>query len=237
MKMTSNELRGFVTGLVLGDGTIDKGTERRAFRIATITEEFAYYIKEALTDNTKFKVTIMQFSEKVDKNNIKHQEYCRVSTNAQSYFVKIYHQFYDDYRNRRITKKALGWLTDAGLANWYMSDGYIVNVGKTKGKIKDRRVEIALDRYSEADVDRVISYFEGTYGYSCSKVKRKAGMYRIRISLKDAQHFFLRIAPYVLKVDGMEYKLNMNYDYQPKWMCDEYYELMTSIRSASHLTE
>lgn len=236
MKMTSNELRGFVTGLVLGDGTIDKGTERRAFRIATINEEFAYYIKEAFNDNTKFKITLMQYSA-TNKGGVKHQEYCRVSTNAQPYFAKIYHQFYDDYRNRRITKKALEWLTDAGLANWYMSDGYIVNVGKTTGKIKDRRVEIALDRYCETDVDKVITYFETTYGYKCSKVKRKSGMYRIRISLKDAQYFFLRIAPYVLKVVGMEYKLNMNYDYQPKWMCDEYYELMMSINSASRLTE
>ena len=33
-------------------------------------------------------------------------------------------------------------------------------VGNTTGKIKDRRVELATDRYSEADVDRAIRYFE-----------------------------------------------------------------------------
>lgn len=238
MKMKNNELRGFVTGLVLGDGTIDKGTNRRAFRFVTINEEFAYYIRGAFIDNTSFKVKVLQVSRTVDKNGVNHKEHCRLSTNAQPYFAKMYHIFYDDYRRRVITKKALKWLTPAGLANWYMSDGYIVHVGKTKGVIKDRRVEIALDRYREEDVDRVIKYFSDTYGYRCSKVKRKSGMYRIRFSLKDAQHFFLLIAPYVLKVPGMSYKIDLSYDYKPEWMCDEYYELMISINnSASHLTE
>ena len=73
-----------------------------------------------------------------------------------------------------------------------------------------------------------IEYFETAYGYKCHKVRRKPGVYRIRFSLLSAQNLFLMIKPYIS--EGFEYKLNMNYDYQPKWMSDEYYEYMISLK-------
>lgn len=230
-KLDSKELRGFLTGLILGDGTIDKGIDARAFRMKSIDEEFIFHIREYLMSNTNFKIKIVEHDE-YTKKGIHHKSYFDLSIKAHPYFAKKYHHFYDDNRQRRITIKTLSWLTPAGIANWYMSDGYIVRVGANSGKIKDRRVEIATDRYSSEDVDKMMDYFKSEYGFKTTKVRRRDGIYRIRFSLMDAQHFFLLIKDYM--IPSMYYKMDLCYDYQPKWMCDDYYELMMSFRSASN---
>ena len=231
MKMTGSEFRGYVTGLVLGDATISQSGAsscKRAFTIVTINEEFAFDIRQTIIDNLDVRVRLLEREPHTGEDGVHHQGYFVVSTKAHPYFNKMYGWFYNDDGSRRISQKALDKLTPAGIANWYMSDGYVVNVGKTKGKIVDRRIEIATDRYPEKDVDRAIEYFETTYGYKCHKVRRKPGVYRIRFSLLSAQNLFLMIKPYIS--EGFEYKLNMNYDYQPKWMSDEYYEYMISLK-------
>jgi hypothetical protein len=50
--MKSSELKGYLTGLILGDGTIDKGTTKRAFRIKSINFDFIDKIEKDLKDTT-----------------------------------------------------------------------------------------------------------------------------------------------------------------------------------------
>jgi len=220
--MKSSELKSFLTGLVLGDGTIDKGVTKRAFRIKSINFDFIDYIATEL-QNTPFTIKIKEFPATY-KNGINRKPYKELAIKAHPYFNKKYNHFYNDYKKRRISKEVLTWLTPCGLANWYMSDGYIVNVGKNSGKIYNRRVEIATDRYTEHDVDKIINMFENKYNYEMTKVKRREGVYRIRFKLKSAQHFLLMIEPYI--VPSMRYKILLPYSSQPKWMCDEYFSLI-----------
>lgn len=231
--MYSSELKGFITGLILGDGSIDKGVTKRAFRIKSINHDFIRYIGEVIRKSTNFDVKIT-YHPATYKDGVVRKSYSELYIKAHPYFNKKYNHFYNDYRKRRITTEALGWLNPRGLAAWYMSDGYIVQVGKRSGTIKDRRVEIATDRYTKTDVEKMQRFFENRYGFKTSLVKRKKGVYRLRISLLDAQHFFVMIEPYV--VPSMRYKLNLNYDYRPKWMTDEYYDLMLRLQSAELLT-
>lgn len=221
--MKSTELRSFLTGLILGDGTIDSGISKRSFRIKSISHDFIDYIERSLRETTNFNIVVREFSGST-KNGTIRQPYKELIIKAHPYFNKRYHFFYDDYRNRRITKEVLKWLSPIGLANWYMSNGYIIKVGKESSEIKDRRVEIATDRYKKDDVEKIRDYFETEYGFSMKLVKRKEGMYRLRFSLLSAQHFFLMIEPYI--VPSMRYKILLPYDYQPKWMADEYYSLI-----------
>lgn len=232
--MNSSELKGFIAGLILGDGTIDKGVTKRAFRIKSINEDFVDYIAEELSESTPFKIEALTFGAET-KDGVSRKQYKELRIKAHPYFNKKYHFFYDDFRKRRITSESLAWLNPRGLAAWYMSDGYVTHVGKTKGKIVDRRVELCTDRYSEEDVAKIKRHFEDTYGYTVKMVKRREGVYRLRISLLDAQHFFLMIEPYV--VPSMRRKLNLEYDYQPKWMGDEYYDLMKRLQSAEDPNE
>lgn len=224
--MKSTELRGYLTGLILGDGSIDKGVTKRAFRIKSINIDFIESIEKVLKETTNFKIEVRYFDAS-SKDGVNRKPYAELKVQAHPYFNKKYNFFYDDYRNRRITVESLRWLNSQGLANWFMSDGYTTLVGRKSGVIKDRRVELATDRYSEEDVNKIKKYLEETYGYTIKKVKRKEGVYRLRFSLLSAQHFFAMIEPYV--VPSMRYKLNMCYEQQPKWMINEYYHLMNEI--------
>lgn len=231
--MNSSELKGYLTGLILGDGSIDKGVTKRSFRIKSINHDFIDKIERDLKDTTPFTIDVI-LVEASYKNGVSRRPYKELKIKSHPYFNKKYNFFYDDFRNRRITKESLNWLTPEGIANWYMSDGYIVHVGKNSGEIKDRRVELATDRYSPDDVKQIQQFFEDTYNFKTSLVKRKHGVYRIRFSLLSAQYLFLMINEYI--TPSFQYKLNLQYTYHPKWMSDDYYRLMMKLQSAETQT-
>lgn len=224
--MNSSTLKSYLTGLILGDGYIDHGVAKRAFRIKSVNKDFIQKIEKDLKKSTNFNISVMSHRAEVKADGVNHREYQELSISAHPYFSKIYHKFYNDFGKRTISKSSLEDLEWEGWANWFMSDGYTVKVGKESGVIKDRRVDLCTDRYSETDVDMLVSFVSKTFGYKVSKIKR-GNVFRVRIGLKDAQYFFCNISPFV--VSSFLYKLDMSYDYRPTWMTDEYYELMQNI--------
>lgn len=228
--MNSSELRGYLTGLILGDGHIDKGVQKRAFTIKSINKDFIYKIYEDLSASTNFKICVREFDER-EVNGVTHKKYWELKVYSHPYFSKKYPYFYTDERKRRITNETMKWITLNGIANWYMSDGYICLVGRKSVNIKDRRVEICTDRYTKKDLEKVVNAFMQKYGWKCSIVKH-GNKHRIRISLLSAQDMFVKIYPYMTK--SFYYKLNLNYDYQPKWMTEEYFNLMSKIQKCEY---
>lgn len=229
--MNSTELRGYLTGLILGDGTIGKGVEKRSFEIKSINKDFIEKIYKDLSSCSNFNIIMKEIPSYIDSNNVNHKTSYTLTIKAHPYFNKKYGFFYDDYRKRRITNESLKWLNLNGLANWYMSDGYICLVGKTKNMIRDRRVDLCTDRYKKEDVEKIHSYFYEQWGWETSIIKRKTNakdMYRIRFKKYSAQDFLYKIHPYI--VPSFYYKLDMKYDYKPTWMSEEYYSLMTEIQ-------
>ena len=229
--MNSSELRGYLTGLILGDGTLGKGVHKRSFEIKSINKDFIERIYEDIKSCSNFNIILKTVEARTDDYGVNHKLHYMLTIKAHPYFNKKYNYFYNDYRVRRITNESLSWLTLNGLANWYMSDGYICLVGKTKGYIRDRRVDLCTDRYKKEDVEKIRKYFYDTWGWETSLIKRKTNskdMYRIRFKKTSAQDFLYKISPYI--VPSFYYKLNMCYDYQPEWMTDEYYNLMIKIQ-------
>lgn len=227
--MNSTKLRGYLTGLILGDGTIGKGVTRRSFEIKSINEDFIRKIESDLKGSTNFQIRVTK-KDAFELNGVNRKDTYILTVSANPYFNKRYNFFYDDNRKRRITTESLEWLNEEGLANWYMSDGYVCHVGKQSGVIKDRRVDICTDRYHLSDVIKIQTYFEKRWGWKTSIIRRKQNggvVHRIRISLPSAQDFFLKINDHV--TPSFKYKLNMKYDHQPNWMSDEYYNLMLQI--------
>jgi len=223
----STQLRGYLTGLILGDGHIDNGVSKRAFRIKSIYEDFIDKILNDLSF-TNFKLHKNSFTGYTDKYGTNHKDYFELYIEANPYFRKLYSNFYDDYKNRIISDFALNSLTLQGIANWYMSDGYITHVGKESGIIKDRRIDICTDRYSKDDCIKFSEYLT-SIGYGASIVKRDK-FYRVRIKQRCAQRLFLDIKDFI--VPSMYYKLNLMYDYKPDWMSEEYFDFQNSLISA-----
>ena len=224
--ITATELRSFFAGLILSDGSIDRGITNRAFSQASVNRDFIEYIDSFTQTYTNFKSNIV-YIPAYSKLGINHKESWRFRINAHPYFAKLYHLFYDDYRKKYINPKVLNWLDLRGLANWYMSDGYCTNVGKTKGNIVDCRVEFCNDCFTYDDNVLFCNYLTSK-GYKTNPIKR-GSFYRARMSLYDAQRFFVEINQYV--VPSMKYKLYMGID-RP-WMTQEYKELKSYISAQS----
>jgi hypothetical protein len=114
-----------------------------------------------------------------------------------------------------------------------MSDGYICLVGKNKGNIYNRRIDICTDRYYEEDVDLIIKHFKDKFDLECSKNKRNK-TYRTRIKNVSYEKFIDIIKPYI--VDSMKYKMYLGYTNQPKNLSDKAWEFQQSLLSAVPLT-
>lgn len=236
--MNSSELRGYLTGLIFGDGRIDNGVRKRAFEIKSMNEDFIKQIYKDISSCTNFQCSYRMVEGYTDAKGVSHKKCWIFRINAHPYFAKKYHFFYNDYRQRRIHKTALKWLTLRGLANWYMSDGYICLVGKTKGFIYDRRVDLCTDRYRKPDVKKIRTYLKEQWGWETSLIQRKQNkktIYRIRFKKRSAQDFLYKIHPFI--TPSFRYKLDMKYDHRPDWMTDEYYNLMKEIHECESLNE
>jgi hypothetical protein len=227
--MNSTELRGYLTGLILGDAYIDNGVQNRALRLKSINKDFLDKVYTDISSVTNFKIIVKEYQESV-RDEVNHKKYWELYIKAHPYFSKIYHYFYDDYRNRYISDWALNYLNTQGLANWYMSDGYVTLVGRESNVISNRRVEFCTDRYGEIGAERVAAYLN-SLGYEARSFRR-GGVYRVRLAIKTAQNFLIDISQYI--VPSMQYKLYLAYDYRPSWMTDAYYNLMNDIKNSAY---
>lgn len=231
--MNSSELKGYLTGLIFGDGCIDKGITKRAFEIKSIHFDFIQKIKEDIESCSNFKIHINYNPEYLSKDGTHHKESWTLRIEAHPYFAKKYHHFYDDNRKRTVSKEATTWLTPNGLANWYMSDGYVCLVGKTKGLIRSRRIDLCTDRYPKHIVQRLVKILYDNFNINASIIKRNK-FYRIRIQSTSYQTFMNTIYPYI--VPSMQYKLYLGYEQQPEWMENWLWDIQKSLKSAITLT-
>lgn len=222
--MNSSKLKGYLTGLIFGDGYIDKGVTKRAFCIKSINKDFIDKIEKDLISCTNF--TIIRKTNLAYEN---HKENYELRIKAHPYFAKKYHHFYGDKKERIASKESLNWLNDVGLANWYMCDGYITLVGKTKGYIRSRRIELCTDRYELSTIQKMQQALKKNFNIECSIIKRDR-FYRLRIKTESYKIFINLVRPYI--VNSMLYKLYLGYEQKPKWMDDNMWEYQVYLKSA-----
>lgn len=226
--MKSSELKGFLTGLLIGDGSIDKGVTKRAFSIKSINRTFIEKIQSEIESCTNFKCHV-KYTPAHFSAGCNHKESWEFKIEAHPYFNKIYHKFYDDFRHRRITKYIPKYITAYGIATWFMSDGYICLVGKNNKNIRSRRIDFSTDRYSKLEVENLQKMMIRKFNIKCSIIKRK-DYYRLRVLRESYQDFLNLIFPYL--VPSMYYKIYLGYEQQPLWMSNEMWNLQCYIKSA-----
>ena len=231
--MNSSELKGYLTGLIFGDARIDNGVTKRAIRMRSINKDFIYKIKSDLESCSNFDI-VVNFHQGKWANGCNHKDNWELYIKAHPYFAKKYHHFYDDYKHRVASKEALSWLTPNGLANWYMSDGYVCLVGKSANNIRSRRIDICTDRYSLETVEAMSRMLKDKFNLNCSIIKRDK-FRRLRIQQSSYETFINLVKPYM--VDSMMYKLYLGYEYQPVWMSDENWQIQMNLRSANTQTD
>lgn len=230
--MNSSELKGYLTGLIFGDARIDNGVTKRAIRLRSVNKDFVEKIKSDIESCANFDIVINYHQGKC-ANGCNHKDNWELYIKAHPYFAKKYSHFYDDYKHRIASKEALNWLTANGLANWYMSDGYVCLVGKNSGNIRNRRIDICTDRYSLDTVQKMSDMLKERFNIDTSIIKHDK-FRRLRIKQSSYETFINLVKPYM--VNSMMYKLYLGYEQQPVWMSNENWDLQINLRSAITLT-
>ena len=232
--ISSSELRGFFTGLILGDATIDRGVRARALRMKFTNKEFLDLVVSIVEENTPFKYYLREQPKRVDSNGVHHRRYWDFGIVAHPYFNKLYHYFYNDTRHRVVYSKNMRWLNPIGLASWYMSDGYVCLVGKTKGQIVDRRMDICTDRYYLEDIHLMQCVLKERFDIETTVIKR-GKFYRIRVAKSSYEQFISTVSPYI--VPSMQYKLYLGYQSKPDILSEDAWEFQQYLHSATTLTD
>lgn len=231
--MTSSELKGYLAGLIVGDAYIDKGITKRGLVIKSVCKQFIDKVQHDISSCTQFTTYVRQH-DACFCGGCHHKEYWEFIVKAHPYFAKKYHHFYTDSGSRWVSREVTQWMTAAGIANWFMGDGYTCLVGKSKGIIKSRRIQFCTDRYDMKSIERLQKMLENKFGIKTSVIKRN-NRYRINILIESFDSFLTLVYPHL--VPDMYYKIYLAYEKQPIWMSNENWEIQQSIRSAITLTD
>ena len=238
MKLSSSELKSFIYGTLLGDAKIERNG--KVFSIKQINKDlidFKYSILKEHFQDVEYKIIPAHFDGKWN-----HQELYEVRVKDE-YFKKLFNVFYDLIDDGKHVVKVirnisiLQQLTPIGLAMWFADDGTTALIGKTSGKVKDRRVEICTENFTWHECEIIKKYFKLFLKYEVSLIRRNSSdRCRVRIKILDAQCFLKDISIYIISYfPSMLYKLDMGYniDSQSKLLTKDYKLLLEEVKRHS----
>ena len=220
--LCTSDLKSFVYGMMLGDGTIHRNGKEFKFRqIERTLVEYKMKVIQA-TLNPERLIYRTQPAYNCGKWN--HRELYEVRV-KHPYFTKMYDLFYPE-NFKRVTAKVLESLKPNGLAVWLADDGTMNLIGKEnflsgkKDRLTDRRLEICTDGFLYEDVLLIKEYFDDRYGkgstviinrdYKDKQFENSTG-YRLRFRVEAAQKLLTEVHKEFYNYPELLYKLDMGY--------------------------
>lgn len=199
--------------MALGDAYVakNKGTCYLSLNHGYKQKEYVLYKKKLLEMLTH--TTYKEIPPRGGKNpNIE----ISLTTRTHPLYKRLHELFYVNGR-RTVRKGILNWLTDEGIAIWYMDDGALTKSRKTlkNGKriISNRTMWLHTCAFPIDEQMMIIDFFKKRYGIEFKLQKQSTFgekvYYSLRCNAGNANKFFEIIAPYV--VPSMAYKLDMEY--------------------------
>ena len=117
----------------------------------------------------------------------------------------IYKLLYSDNK-KKITRKALEYLTPQGIAIWYMDDGSLY-AQRRNGRV--HAYQMVLSTYCEdiEEAQDIINYFIDTWNIKFN-IKKNKNRYSLTCNTKEIRKFIEIVKPYVSKIKCMTYKID-----------------------------
>jgi len=208
-KLKSSQLDAAIYGMLLGDGSCDRGegnfTKNSNFilKVGHSKKQEEYLLwKKKIVDQ------IGTVSTKVWEYDKQNAVYFR--TNARKYFTKLEKIFYTN-RKKNVSLKILNKLNDLSLAIWFMDDGYI-----SCNKSGSCYGELCTDQFNIDQVKMIQKWFIDKYKLNVGirELKYKSGkyygkvVYRIKFNSENCKKLKNIIYPFVNQISCMKYKLS-----------------------------
>jgi len=208
--------RGALYGLSLGDGciTLSKGAKNHSILIGHGPKQEEYITHKAKKLQSIFggKELKVRFYQVYNKRTEKSYTNLQISA-TNPYLNQIHRNLYPT-GVKTITRKVLDFLTDEGLAYWYMDDGAGDICKNKNGKICGCMIRISTYCTKEEALE-IQSWFKDKYELNCVfDIDKRNNKYSVRFNTKDSIKFANLIKPFILPC--MEYKISSVIDYVPR---------------------
>lgn len=194
--------RGILYGMLLGDGNLYLATNNFGVKYVKLTIghspkqreylEHKCQLLHSIFGGKKPKVyTYKSFNQKSDKY---YENLQTVKTNT--YFRQMHRLLYPEGK-KVYTKKVLDYLTDHGLALWFMDDGSGSVKYNSKGEPKG--FYVSLSTYCPKEEAEIIQlWFLEKYGLEAKfSIDKRNNLYSIRFNSKDSMRFKEIVTPYI----------------------------------------
>lgn len=208
--------RGILYGMVFGDGNLHKtqGSVTYALTIGHGPKQIEYLEYKASLVHSIFggKKPVVNSYNSLNKTMNK------VYTNFQfrdtnNYYNQMHRNVYGT-GSKRYTRKTLDYLTDQGLALWFMDDGSGVVCRNKRGNLCGCMIRIST-YCSREDALIIQKWFQDKYNLSCVfDVDPRNNLYSIRFKTQDSKTFASIVEKYLLP--SMRYKVDSILSYVPR---------------------
>jgi recombination protein RecA len=190
-------LKQFIIGSMLGDGTITKVSGLSKHSRFSVAHKSLHkeYIEFKFNFLAKYNLSSSKISEyKIFNERYKEGFYeeVRFKSSANPYFSVYRELFYPE--DVKIIPSLLESLNSFGLAIWFMDDGSVTNVG----------YNLATNGFTLEDVKYLQNIIKNNFNINTS-IQKSSGRYKIYIGHKETDNFKNIISPYIIPC--MEYKL------------------------------
>lgn len=187
-----DELRGAIIGTLLGDswlqmrtkGTATWGCEQTSKPLIQLKAQIA----NELTGRTHRIVSRKRPPRKILENPVESNPKTTFSIHVTHPRLKNYYKILYRDSIKTPTMRTLRWLTDEGVALWFMDDG-MKNISGDHN-----RIIFCTDSFDRFSLSQICQFFSERYGLSSTITSRG----RIQLSGKDAQRLILIMSPFLL---------------------------------------
>lgn len=206
--LNRQDIKGALIGMLLGDACIDYG---KYLKIEHIDKVFDYvqWKAQIINNNLCYASCYLYTYKNGKKTTQKNYRVAKSCSKAHPLISKISERFY--YQGRRtIDSHLIKCLNPIGLAIWYMDDGCLKYKCKNKQlretSLKSWEVVLATHAFNRAEHDVLVNILYKQFGL-IFRVQKQNNFFYLALSAKSQDLFWLMVAPYIVQVESMCYKL------------------------------
>lgn len=204
MKLTRNELKSAIIGMIIGDGCLSKHTDRKKNKTGNAYYQMTHC--EAQLEYLQWKMDILNNISKcsIYPNEDKRtgKMYYRLYSRANPIYTKLYDRFYQ-YGKKSVDEYIIKMITPLALSIMYMDDGCI---GKANPKSYTKETfYLCLDNFDYANLFLIKKSLKIKFDLDWNINRTSRKYYQLRLLNKHNEKFVKIIKPYI--INSMNYKL------------------------------
>jgi len=212
--------RGILYGMLFGDGNLYTATNNFGVKYTKLTighspKQRGYLEHKCDLLHSALGGKKPKIYEYESFNKTANKKYTNLQTVKTNKYFRQMHSLVYASGTKKYTRQTLDYLTDHGLALWFMDDGHGKEFINKLGKIHGYQVQVST-YCSEEEAVVIKTWFEDVYKISPKfDIDKRNNLYSLRFNTADSQTFRDIVRPYI--IESMLYKLGFSQERQTSY--------------------